>query len=277
SSVAISQSAIWTSDKDGEHQISSEGFTALPNRDQQAGSIFSPDGKTLYYLVRRGSARADEYGELWAVDLTTGRSQRALADFVVTGYDVSSDGKRVLFSEVNNEGKSHVWVADLERRASPKQLPAGEADSPAFGPGGDVFFRATEGASNYVFRMAEDGSNRRKAMPDAIVYFNGISPDGAWVIAREPRTGPVPTPLVAYSLRGEPSMRIAEYGFGFWSRNGKFFYIEQAAMGASGSDKTYVFSLPARRAFPDLAESGFDWDKKQTGLVKVIENRGGEI
>jgi eukaryotic-like serine/threonine-protein kinase len=128
-SVALPQSAVWIFDGGVERQISSEGFGSLPARERQAGSLFSPDGNKLFYLVRRGSARSDEYGELWAADVKTGRSERMLADFVVTGYDISSDGKRILFSALNDEGKSYLWLATLDRRSPPKQVPAGAADS----------------------------------------------------------------------------------------------------------------------------------------------------
>jgi serine/threonine protein kinase len=276
-SVAISHSSVWISDRGVERQISSEGFGALPGKHQQAGSVFSPDGKRLFYLVRRVSARSFEYGELWAADLETGRTERMLADFVVTGYDISSDGKRVFFSALDNEGKSHLWLAALDRRSPPEQLPAGEADTPAFGPSGDLFFRAMEGASHFVFRMKQDGSERRKAIQEPIVYFNGISPDGAWAITRTPAVGEVSTPIVAYPLRGGPSIRIADNGFPFWSRDRRLFYLQKPGMTTTGAGETYAFSVPAGRAFPDWVTSGIHWDKETEvpGLVKVIEDPSG--
>jgi hypothetical protein len=66
-----------------------------------AGSVFSRDGGKLYYLVRRGPARSDEYGELWSADLRAGKTERVLSDFVVTAYDISSDGKRALLRTRN--------------------------------------------------------------------------------------------------------------------------------------------------------------------------------
>jgi WD40-like Beta Propeller Repeat len=85
----------------------------LPDQFKHAGSVFSPDGTKLFYLVRRGSARSDEYGELWAAELKTGRTERILADFVVTGFDISSDGKRILFAALDGEGKSYLLDGKL--------------------------------------------------------------------------------------------------------------------------------------------------------------------
>jgi eukaryotic-like serine/threonine-protein kinase len=276
-SVTISQSAVWVFDGGVERQISTEGFASLAAKFQQAGSVFSPDGKKLFYLVRRGAARAAEYGELWAADLKTGRTQRMLVDFVVTGYDISFDGKRVLFAALGGEGKSHLWLAALDRRSPPKELPAGEADSPAFGSTGDLFFRATEGGSNFVFRMKEDGSERRKAVPEPIIFFNGISPDGEWAIAKMPAVGEITSPLVAYPLRGGSAIRIADNGSAFWSRDGKLFYIQKPGMDADVG-KTFVLSVPTGRALPDLPVSGIHWDKgpEGPGVVKVIEHRAVE-
>ena len=276
-SVAISQSAVWIFDGGVERQISTEGFGSVPAKFQQGGSVFSPDGRKLFYLVRRGSASAAEYGELWVADLKTGQTQRILADFVVTGYDISSDGKRVLFAARDNEGKSHLWLAALDRRSPPKELPAGVADSPVFGLSGDLFFRAAESGSNFVFRMSEDGSDRRKAVREPIIFFNGISPDGEWAIAKIPAVGEVTSPLVACSLRGGPAIPIADNGSAFWSRDGKLFYLQKPGMEADVG-KTFVFSVPAGRALPDLPISGIHWDKDPEGpaVVKVIEHRAVE-
>jgi eukaryotic-like serine/threonine-protein kinase len=276
-SVAISQSAVWVDDGGVERQISSEGFGSLPAKFQQAGSVFSPDARKLYYLVRRGVARTDEYGELWAADLKTGRSQRLLVDFVVTGYDISANGEHVLFSALDAESRSHLWLAALDRRSPPRQLTADEADTPAFGPGGELFFRAREGGSNFLFRMKEDGSERRKAVPKPIVAFNGISPNGEWAICRMPAEGDITSPLVAYPLRGGRSVPIADNGFASWSRDGQLIYVRKPGMD-TGAAKTFVLAIPAGRALPDLPVLGIHWDKdpEGPGVVRVIEHRGAD-
>jgi hypothetical protein len=95
--------------------------------------------------------------------------------------------------------------------------------------------------------------------------------------ARMPINGPIPTPLMAYSLRRDNPIRIADYRFAYWSQNKNLFYVEQGGMGATGSDKTYVLSTSGGHTLPDLPESGLRWNESGPGLVKVIEAHGREI
>jgi NADPH:quinone reductase-like Zn-dependent oxidoreductase len=60
-SAGIWHSSVWLHDAKGDRQISSEGFAALPSL---AGSVFSPDGKKLFYLARKEGSRAFNSGEL---------------------------------------------------------------------------------------------------------------------------------------------------------------------------------------------------------------------
>src|SRR5207245_2299120 len=46
--VGVKQSVVWLHDGRGERQISLEGYASLPK--------FTPDGKTLCYLVRTGTS-----------------------------------------------------------------------------------------------------------------------------------------------------------------------------------------------------------------------------
>jgi len=275
-SMTMPQSAVWISEGGVERQISSEGFGSLPEKFKHAAPVFSPDGKKLFYLVRRTPARMDEYGELWATDLKIRRTERIVADFVITGFDISPDGQRLLFAALDPSGKSHLWLAALDRRSPPKELPAGEADTPLFGPGGDFLFRAMEGGSNFLFRMKEDGSERRKALSDPIIFLHALSPDRAWVIVRQPAVGETGSPLVARSLRDGSTVRIADNGVAYWSHDGRLLYLEKSGMGQSGAGRTYVLSIPPGRVFPELPASGIHWEKDLTGpgVVKVIDDPG---
>lgn len=46
------------------------------------------------------------------------------------------------------------------------------------------FFEAHDGPSNIFYRMQPDGSDRRKALPEPIVLYLAISPDGKWLVVR---------------------------------------------------------------------------------------------
>ncbi len=48
---------------------------------------------------------------------------------------------------------------------------------------GDIFFRAAEGSLHFIYRMKEDGTGRQKVVPDPVIIFWGVSPDGQWLVA----------------------------------------------------------------------------------------------
>ena len=138
-SVGFEQSNVWLHDPAGDRQISSEGYAYTP--------AVSPDGSKVYYLVRSGSSRAFVAGDLWVADVSSLRRERLLPGFLITRYDISADGKQVVFAARDASEKSSVWLARLDSRSSPRQLTSSEASRPFFGPDGDVFFLSKEGES----------------------------------------------------------------------------------------------------------------------------------
>src|SRR5206468_3761949 len=88
-SIGSSQSTVWIHDSRGERQISSEGYGYRPS--------FSADGKKLYFLVRSEHSRHYISGNLYVVDLESGKRDQLLPNFLMQAYDISGDGKRIVF------------------------------------------------------------------------------------------------------------------------------------------------------------------------------------
>jgi eukaryotic-like serine/threonine-protein kinase len=184
SSVGSEDSSVWLHDKDGDHQVSSEGDTFNPE--------FSSDGRKLYFLKASGQNQGEQ---LWVKDLESGGLNQTLTDYPIQTfsdnsirtYSLSADGKQVAFAMKDQSGHSNIWIAPTSRRSAPVHIvSAAQEDSPFFLPNGDLIFRAAEGASNFLYRMKADGTERRKVIPDRILDSLAISADGRWVIASFP-------------------------------------------------------------------------------------------
>jgi DNA-binding winged helix-turn-helix (wHTH) protein/Tol biopolymer transport system component len=178
-SVGSQDRTVWMHDKDGDHQISSEGSASSPS--------FSSDGRSLYFLMSNGQTHGEE---LWIKDLSTGKVERVLPGYPMQDYSVSRDGKEVAFTMSDQGSCSNIWVAPTSRRSSPIRISSAVAeDAPLLLPDGDLVFRATEGGVNFLYRMKTDGSARRKISPERVLDIHSISPDGRWVIAETPGSG----------------------------------------------------------------------------------------
>ena len=253
-SVGATTGVIRLHESSGERQLKSEGYAYRAK--------FSRDGARLYYLLRSGPARAFWSGELWMMDLASGRRERMLPDFVMTHYDLSSDGKRLLFTALDAGGKSRLWLASLDGRFSPRSLSRAGAPQEYrgfFGASQDIYFVGDEGSSKFVYGMSDDGSVRRKVVPDPVIYLISVSPDGQWVVAWISTAGEeTPNAIVAYPVSGGQPVRIQPGGTGpahegtpvaSWSPDGKFFCV--ALEGG-----TAVIPLRAGLSLPDLPPSG---------------------
>ena len=123
--VGLQTASIWVHDARGERQISLlEGNAAYPK--------FTPDGKKLCYRIVKavpifGTNR--DPGEVWVADLNSGRSEPLAPGFQPLDYDISPDGKQVVMEAPDGEGKPRLWLAPLDRRSPPRQIPGVEGRS----------------------------------------------------------------------------------------------------------------------------------------------------
>ncbi|MBC7853330.1 MAG: protein kinase, partial [Pirellulaceae bacterium] len=181
--VALQSASIWLHDANGERQISLlEGNAAYPR--------FTPDGQKLCYRIVKAVPRLvgtnRDPGEVWVADLDSGLSERLAPGFEPLDYAISKDGKQVVMEAPDGEGKPRLWVAPFDRRSPPRQIPGVEGRSAQFGPGGEIFFRYTEGSSGFVYRVRPDGTGLRKALEPPIFVLMTVSPDGDWILAWAP-------------------------------------------------------------------------------------------
>ena len=243
-SVGLNESTLWVRDAKGERQISSEGHAEFPK--------FSRDGKKLYYLAyRQGVAGQSSGGELWLADVETGRRERLLPDTLVSDYDVSPDGAAVVFSTTDAENRSHLWLASLNFRFPPRQfVSAVNEDEPRWDSTDYIYFRAAEDSLNFLYRMRQDGSERKRLLADPILDLQTISPDGrvAIVTQGKDQTGrTLASPLGG----GTPVIVCDGYCETQWTADGKSFGVIMATtvgtetLLAPVSSATNLPSLPA--------------------------------
>ena len=267
-SVGQRESTIWIRDGKGEHQLSSQGYAEYPQ--------FSLDGKKLFYLVRRhGLSGQFSSGELWVADLTNHRSERALPGFEVAGYDVSPDGKKLVFATTDKNDVPSLWLASLDLEFSPRQFAApASGDQPYFDSAENIYFRASEGNQNFIYRMKVDGTDRRKAYPDPILELQGIAPDGksatVWAATSGTEAQNLVVPLIGH---GKPVTICTGYCGGEWSVDGRAFSIR--LLGTDGG-YTLISSVPPG-GLPSLPPDGVRTraDMERVRGAKVLE--GGLI
>lgn len=250
-SVGLRQSTIWVRDNKGERQVSSEGYAEDPQ--------FSPDGKKLFYLVRRESVSdltgpSLMNGELWVADLQTGQNEHLLPKFLVTGYSISHDGTEIVFSAKSEKSRANLWLASLDFRFPPRQFSSPEnEDQPHWDAQGRIYFRAAEGKSNYLYRINADGSDRVKALPDPILEFEDVSPDGRWALVA--RTFGQNAHIVAASLNGRGSAMLCPgYCLPQWTSDGGTFSV--MVVQPMGGEDTLVLPVSRSDSLPALPSAG---------------------
>jgi hypothetical protein len=166
-SVGVRRSSVWTHDAAGDHAVSLEGSASAP--------WLSPDGKRLYYLLRKSTS--SDLSELWRRDLLSGKSDPVLTGQRIVDYDVSLDETRVAFT-VHPGDESQTFVAAADR-SSPPRLVVREGDEVSFSAG-QLIFRQVGGKANYLARVQEDGSGLTRIRESKIVEIGRVSPDGKW-------------------------------------------------------------------------------------------------
>jgi len=262
-SVGAEQSTVWLHEPGGDRQITSEGYAYTPT--------VSPDGSKVYYLVRAGSSRAFVHGELWVSETASAHHERILPGFLVTRYDISSDGKQVVFAAIDSAAKSSLWLARLDHRGSPRQLTSGDASRPFFGPGGTIVFFGKERESGYLYQMKEDGTGKEKVTLDPVIYPIAISPYGQWVVAWVAWQGGETTQaLVAYPMGGGPKKLICSAcqvsgprnpggPMLSWSRDQRALYFKSILGGINRN--TFMIPLRSGEPLPDFSGSGAQSDR----------------
>ncbi len=242
-SVGSQDNTVWLHDKEGDHQISSEGNAGAPT--------FSRDGNSLYYLMDNGQTPGYE---LWVKDLG-GRVERVLPGYPMQGYSVSRDGKEVAFTMNDRSGHPGVWVVPTNRRSSPTRISSTAIeDSAHFLPDGDLVFRAIEGGSNFLYRMKADGTGRRKISSQRIFDIMAVSPDGRWVVASAPGPSEEHTAAaIAFAVEGGEAVPLClGYCFLTWNTAGTLLYVNFPSL----HEGTYALLVAHDTGLPKLPPSG---------------------
>jgi Tol biopolymer transport system component len=223
---------------------------------------FSRDGKLLYYLMRHDLSSSSS--ELWRKDLETGKSEAVLPGLSMEEYDVSNDGKELVFSTQPRGKSCQLWLAELDGSAPPRMITSTGERAPHFGPGANIIFQFTDGKANYIGQIRTDGSERSKLFPYPISALVAISPDRHWVVADVPL--PDGDDIRAIPLRGGSSRRICTWCSVDWAPDGKFFYIGLPPNSRTARATTLVIPLPAGETLPKLPFLGLRRPEDAKGI-----------
>ena len=259
-SVGAEQSSVWVHDRGGDHQITSEAAAYLVSPDGTSSrAVFSPDGRRVYYLVRRSPHSGSV--ELWVSELGSGASEVLVGELSASGFDLSPDGHSVAYSLRGAEGRESIWIASVNHLSSPRQIKSANDDfGPIFAPDGTVFFMSSEGENTFIYRMKQDGSERRKVTPDPVVQMQTVSPDGQWVVTQAAFPGEDPSRgVVAIPISGGERIRVCRGVCGVrWSLDGRslFLSVPGVNVGQVQGWGTFIIPLPPGKLFPRLPPSG---------------------
>jgi len=219
--VGVKQDSVWIHDARGDRQISLEGRAFQPK--------FTPDGTKLLYRIQTATG-----SELWVADLTSNRTEPLLPGFAIpatvdfgiaawhSGYDISPDGREVVFCSRDGAGKLRLWLTPFDRRTPPRQIPDVEGQQPLFGPGAEIFFRKIEENSAFLYRVRKDGTGLQKASEFPLVNLFDAHPSHKWLVVGMQPHGEVIFP----AAEGTPIFtHLPAPEWLRWSGDGKHLFV----------------------------------------------------
>ncbi len=251
-SVGMHESALWIHDENGERPISSEGEIFPYSR-----AVFRENDRVLYYLLQRRAKNAG--AELRRYSVTSGKSEAVYPGVSMLAFDVSPDGKQIVFVTPSTTGKStELWMAPADGSASPVRLGIRGANVPLFGREGHILFQFSEGDANYLEDAKLDGAGRSKVVPYRIDEVQDISPGRNWVTAMIPDShSQQDAPVMAIPLGGGPPIRICfSYCVPRWSSDGRFLFVPADMPSQGSAGRSLVIPTGANEAIPDLPALG---------------------
>jgi serine/threonine protein kinase/Tol biopolymer transport system component len=258
SSVGVRKSSVWIHDAAGERPLSPEGSATAPR--------FSPDGKRVYYLLRKNTSDANE---LRWTDRGSGTSNAALPGVVLIDFDISPDGQQVAFtSRIGSD--LQISIAPLDGSAPPRPVVRG-GDMVGFGGAGELVFRQVGAHTFYLARVKTDGTGLERILDDPVSDMILVSPDGNWAIAAG--VGKVHG-TVAVSLRDRTRKLIcASLCSPRWSADGAYLYVTMNVTPTQATP-TLVFPIPPGAGLPALPAQGLgpNADQESPGIPIIREN-----
>ena len=216
----------------------------LPTMVPSGDSHVLPDANGLAWIRER---------RVWSLNLKTNEKERVLPGRVMAN-SISADGGRVVFISAGSETGDGVWIADLDRRSSRRQLTMRAKLRAHFGAPGEIVYLKQSNETRRLYRMHEEGAGAEQIATEPIVNLATISPDGRFAVATVPgkgQGGGLSVKLI--SLRGEESMAacggncLAAFGPNriqappiSWSRDGKSVFVGLQVLRAGHSDDSRV-------------------------------------
>jgi DNA-binding winged helix-turn-helix (wHTH) protein/Tol biopolymer transport system component len=252
-SVGTHESSLWIHDEHGDRLLSSEGEIANTSTNPPS---FSPDGKTLYYLLRRPAANAG--AELWRVNVESGVGEAVLPGAAMVSYDISPDGRQVVY-QTEDRGASQLWLAPVSRDVPARRIANSGQNTPKFGPNGEIFFRFSEGNFNYLGRMNPDGSGRSKVFQVPANEFRAISPGKRWVVVAAKRADGRGDGEFAFPVDGGPPVLLCStLCRPTWSPNGNFLYIPVELASRKSPGRSLAIPMGPGETLPKFPPGGIE-------------------
>lgn len=246
-SVGSHESAIWIHDGSRERQLSSEGEV-----DGRQSPVFSADGSVLYYLLKRDDGSG---AELWRSVVESGKSEALFPGTSMTNFDVSQDGKEVVYTTAATDGTTQLWLAPIDGSSGATRVSISGARSPYFGAKGNILFERTEGNLNYLEQIDADGSHHSKVSPFPILEFQGVSPSRRWVVAAIPQSQQIRAPaVVTIQLNsGRTRLLCTTYCRPTWTTDGRFLFVSVEQGSKNGPGRTLAIPLGPGESLPEVS------------------------
>jgi DNA-binding winged helix-turn-helix (wHTH) protein/Tol biopolymer transport system component len=227
-SIGTLERTLWLHDASGDRAMSSEG--------DADSAVFSADGRFVYSLVSL-SSRGGASG-LRRLTVATGQSESLLPGVSMIDFDVSGDGRDVVYTALDPDRRSRIWIAPIDGRSPPSAIGRPGDGSPHFRTVDEIVFRDSDGRANYLERMRRDGSGRARVVNYPISEIQSVSPAGRWVTAVAPLADRTTVAIMAIPADGvgEPVRLCEIYCHSAWSRDGSrlFLSVEESSLTSTG-------------------------------------------
>jgi len=249
-SLGVYQTAIWFHDERGDHSLSSDGEVLWWPTPE-----FRKQGKLIYYLLRRAKGAGTE---LWRTEVDSGKSEAVLPGVSMASFNISADGKQVVYAAYGANGVTELWRAPMDESSAPVKLGNPGARWPQFGGKGQILFQREEGGTNYLEQVDADGTHLSRVLPYPISDFQSISPERKWVILAAQRPGQDNRQtIMAVSLEdGRRQILCTDHCTPKWSPDGRYLYITVEYVSRSGPGRALAIPMGPGETFPEFPAEG---------------------